>query len=163
MRPTKINLEKLRNIYLNEARKKIKNSTIQLSEREKKKIQGLEESMNEISTATKKLLRSKQVVDDIENDAFSSSINYTQDNTQRNPTQVDFHNMSSIDKMAFLCEKFGEDGNLDLMTDKIAKKFEPYLQDIKNQLKFKLQPMTTMKERQILLDIAKCKNKQDVD
>lgn len=71
--------------------------------------------------------------------------------------------MSATNKMIFLCENFGENGHFDLMTNKIPKRFESCLQGIKNQLKFKLQPMTTMKERQMLLDISKCKKKEDMD
>lgn len=52
MRPTEKNLEKLGNIYLDEAKRVLEISNTEFSKREKEKILGLEESMLEISTAT---------------------------------------------------------------------------------------------------------------
>lgn len=92
----KKNLEKLGNIYLDEAKRVPEISNTEFSKREKEKILGLEESMLEISTATpiKKLLYSKQVVDDWENDALTNSIV-----NRTSQTKANFQTMSATNKM----------------------------------------------------------------
>ncbi|KAI9468892.1 MAG: hypothetical protein EXX96DRAFT_612593 [Benjaminiella poitrasii] len=76
-------------------------------------------TMNPVAIA-KQYTTKQQVVDDTENDALTSSIE-KQDNRRGNPTRDDFH------KMAFLCEKFSDNGNLDLMSDKIPKRLGSYM------------------------------------
>ncbi|OBZ83970.1 hypothetical protein A0J61_07982 [Choanephora cucurbitarum] len=65
--------------------------------------------------------------------------------------------------MVFLCDKFGVDGYLDLMENKIASRFKQYLKDATIKLQLSLQPMTTIQEREMLMKIAECKNRMDVD
>ncbi|KAI8638294.1 hypothetical protein BD408DRAFT_423303 [Parasitella parasitica] len=71
--------------------------------------------------------------------------------------------MTPAERMVFLCDKFGVDGYLDLMEDKIAGRFKQYLKDTANELQLSLQPMTTKKEREMLMKIAECKSRMDID
>lgn len=54
-----------------------------------------------------------------------------------------FKNMTPAERMVCLCDKFGVDGYLDLMEDKIAGRFEQCLKETTNKLELNLQPVTT--------------------
>ncbi|KAI9470530.1 MAG: hypothetical protein EXX96DRAFT_584671 [Benjaminiella poitrasii] len=72
-------------------------------------------------------------------------------------------NMEPLAKMNYLCEKFGNDGTFDLGHNKIPSRFRPFMKNLRHELKLNLQPCATTTEREMLIEISMCKNKQDID
>lgn len=90
-----------------------------------------------------------------------------QDQQDRQTSQAapidNLKNMTPAERMVFLCDRFGVDGYLDLMEDKIAARFKQCLKETANNLELSLQPMTTKKEREMLVKISECKSRMDID
>ncbi|KAI7851343.1 hypothetical protein BDC45DRAFT_590502 [Circinella umbellata] len=57
----------------------------------------------------------------------------------------------------------GNDGCLDLMEDRIAKRFKKLLKNTTTDLELGLQPMITKGEREMLIKIVDCKNRKAIE
>lgn len=49
-----------------------------------------------------------------------------------------FSNMTTVDKMKYLCDNFVENGKFDFLNDKIPKGYQPYVKDIITNLNLNL-------------------------
>ncbi|KAI8069132.1 uncharacterized protein B0P05DRAFT_551662 [Gilbertella persicaria] len=156
-------LKELGDVYLEEANKVYKTRNVKYSDDEKQKMETLPNSMHDICTSiqVKKLFYSSQVTDELDENSITCKVQ--EKNNQKEANMSKFQQMNHIDKMKYLCEKFGNEGNLDFMKDKIASRFQPYLPQLMSHFQIHLQPFTTRKEREMLLLIAKCKSKCDID
>ncbi|KAI9486105.1 MAG: hypothetical protein EXX96DRAFT_626141 [Benjaminiella poitrasii] len=134
---------------------------------DKEKIESLQKSIHKICTSTpiKKLLNVVRHASQFLDEAV---INKTQrdqgqqDQQDQQATQASISNtldnLSPNERMIFLCGKLGVDGYLDLMEDKVANRFKQYFKESIANLELSLQPMITNKEREMLMNIAKCKS-----
>lgn len=137
---------------------------------EKEKIESLSQCIYEICTATriKKLVKiaqySTQFIEEVEMNTLEMN-NFNSeapaDTTRHDLSQL--VNMTAVDKMKYLCDEYGEEGKFDFTSDKISKRYQPFVSGLKRELDLDLQPLATSKEREMLISISKCKNKDDID
>ncbi|KAK4512947.1 uncharacterized protein ATC70_003658 [Mucor velutinosus] len=171
--PTDNNMKKLGEIYLKECLSNYQDRIANCSVEEKEKIESLQHAIHHIciSTPIKKLLHvgkySQQILDEAVINKASKSQQNEEDQQRQGVSQAPsthFHTtMSPNERMAFFCDKFGTDGYLDLMTDKIANRYKKKLKETANSLELKLQPMIAKNERDMLIKIAECKNGVDIE
>lgn len=147
-------MEKLGEIYLKEALNKYQDRSANCSTEEKEKIESLQQSIHKICTSApiKKLLNVARHTSQFLDEAVTNRAQkYQQDQQDQHTSQAapinNFENMTSAEIMVFLCDKFGVDGYLDLMEDKIADRFKQYLKETTDRLQLRLQPMTTKKRK----------------
>lgn len=74
-----------------------------------------------------------------------------------------FEDMDPEAKAAFLVDKLGDHGFLDLAVSRVPYRFRDGLKDIRSHFSIPLQPMVTLEERRALLDFAGCTSDDDVD
>lgn len=137
---------------------------------EKEKIESLSQCIYEICAATriKKLVKiaqySTQFIEEVEMNTLEMN-NFNSEapaDTARHDLSQ-FVNMTTVDKMKYLCDEYGEEGKFDFTSDKISKRYQPFVSGLKRELDLDLQPLATSKEREMLISISKCKNKDDID
>ncbi|KAI7904577.1 uncharacterized protein BX663DRAFT_541591 [Cokeromyces recurvatus] len=58
---------------------------------------------------------------------------------------------------------FGEEGKFGFMSNKISRRYKIFANGLKHKLKLDLQPIATSKEKEMLINISKCKNKDNID
>ncbi|KAI8984555.1 hypothetical protein BDF20DRAFT_860530 [Mycotypha africana] len=177
--PTNNNLKKLGEIYLKGCLNKYKDRSGNCSTEEKEKIESIKQSIQKICTSTpvRKLLNMATYIRQFSDEAVISRIQQGQQEQQDHQGQQDrqdeqasqapfddhFRDMTPADRLISLCDKFGIDGHLDLMEDKIAKRYKKYLKKAIDELESRLQPMATKKESEMLMKISKCKSRIDID
>ncbi|KAI7898814.1 uncharacterized protein BX663DRAFT_489759 [Cokeromyces recurvatus] len=167
--PTNINLEKLGRIYLKECLNKYQDRITNCNTEDKEKIESLQHSIHKICTSTpiKKLLNVARYASQFLDEAVINRTQQNQGLQDQQATQASISNildnLSPNERMRFFSDKFGVDGCLDLMEDKVANRFKRYLKESIADLKLNLQPMITKKEREMLMNIAECKSRMDTD
>jgi DNA-dependent RNA polymerase auxiliary subunit epsilon len=140
--PCENNLKTLGDIYIEELQKsdQAKNNVDDGSE-EKEKIESFSQRIYEICTATriKKLVKtaqySIQFIEEVEMNTLAKTKDDSEavpDKTQYNLSQFD--NMTAIDKMKHLCDKFGEERKFDFMSNTIPKRYQPFASSLKCEL-----------------------------
>ncbi|KAI7850411.1 hypothetical protein BDC45DRAFT_572905 [Circinella umbellata] len=156
-------LKELGDVYVEEALKVYNKSNVNYTSDEKEKMETLPNVIYDICTSShvKKIFYTPHLINALDNNVLTNKTQ--QPNNQKNAEFSKFQKMDHVDKMKYLCEKFGIEGNLDLMKDKIATRFHPYLPQLIRDFQLHLQPSTTRKEREMLILIAKCKSKCDLD
>lgn len=165
------NLKTLGNIYVQKANSiylaRVNNGDSNIDEKEK--INGLCQHIYEMCTTSKiqKLVDTAQYstlfINEVELNALSIN-NNSQENVETVQDNLpQFADMTVIDKMKFLCDMFGEEGKFDFSHHKIPKRYQPFMRSVKNKLSLNLLPMATYKEREMLICIGKCQNKDDID
>ncbi|KAI9244786.1 hypothetical protein EDC94DRAFT_688877 [Helicostylum pulchrum] len=89
---------------------------------------------------------------------------YQQDEQSSQAALIDnVKNMTPNERIAFLCDKFGNGGYLDLTEDRIARRFKKCLKETTYDLELGLQPMITKGEKEMLMKIADCKSREDIE
>ncbi|KAI8076928.1 hypothetical protein BDF21DRAFT_464133 [Thamnidium elegans] len=172
-----LNLEEDKNsicdLYLKECLDNYKDRRANSTLEDKEKIDSLRQSIYKICTSSQinKLLNvashTRQLLDeDVINrvQQVQQDRQYQQDEQSSQAALIDnVKNMTPNERMAFLCDKFGNDGYLDLMEDRIAGRFKKCLKETTNDLELGLQPMITKGEREMLMKIADCKSRKDIE
>lgn len=74
-----------------------------------------------------------------------------------------FKEMDAREKAAYLVDKLGDEGVLDMSVSRIPYRFRGGVKDISAYFSIPLKPMVTLDEWRALLDFAKCKSGDDVD
>lgn len=89
---------------------------------------------------------------------------YQQDEQSSQAALIDnVKNMTPNERIAFLCDKFGNGGYLDLTEDRIARRFKKCLKETTYDLELGLQPMITKGEKEMLMKIADFKSREDIE
>lgn len=169
--PSEDNLKTLGDIYIEEVQKAFQaRNNVDDGSEEKEKIESLSQCIYEICAATriKKLVKiaqySTQFIEEVEMNTLEMN-NFNSEapaDTARHDLSQ-FVNMTTVDKMKYLCDEYGEEGKFDFTSDKISKRYQPFVSGLKRELDLDLQPLATSKEREMLISISKCKNKDDID
>ncbi|ORE01592.1 hypothetical protein BCV72DRAFT_320912 [Rhizopus microsporus var. microsporus] len=138
------------------------------SKDENQKITNTIEHMEFLSTAApiKKLLKEKkyqigykQSLENVVLDAREEE----EYKKEKKAEEKKFDKLSPTKKFAHLAKYYGENGVLDLNTANIPKRFSKQLRNMKSECNIVLQPLVTLEEREMLIDISRCQNTADVE
>ncbi|KAG2210274.1 hypothetical protein INT47_003259 [Mucor saturninus] len=161
--PTVKNLKILGESYVKEMLRNFKDRSAQCHANEKDKVKSVQESIFTLcsSTRIKKILSVARYTTDYLDKSVSKRV--CQELQEEPQPPVTFKTLNSRAKLEFLCEKFGENGHLDLMKHKISGRFKQHLKQLYADFNLKLQPTINRKERKVLLEISKCNTQEQID
>lgn len=73
-----------------------------------------------------------------------------------------FGNLSAINRFIHLATFYGEDGVLDLQKADIPKRFCKHLAKTEEEIDISVQPLVTLEERSMLVEISQCNTPSDI-
>ncbi|KAG1584197.1 hypothetical protein G6F48_008045 [Rhizopus delemar] len=138
------------------------------SKDENQKITHIIEHMDFLSTAApiKKLLKEKKYQIEYKQSLENTVLDAREEEEYKKKKKAEekrFDKLSPTKKFAHLAKYYGEDGVLDLNTANIPRRFSKQLRSMKAKCNIVLQPLVTLEEREMLLDISKCQNTAGVE
>ncbi|KAI7896141.1 uncharacterized protein EV154DRAFT_281485 [Mucor mucedo] len=83
--------------------------------------------------------------------------------TKKNIAEKNFENLSVTGKFAHLARYYGEDGILDLDHLKLPRQFTKYLKTMKDEAGICLEPLVTLEERDMLVELSNCKKTVELE
>lgn len=168
--PTADNLKKLGDIYLQECLIKYHTIRSTCNTDEKEKIESLQQHIQKICTSTriKTLLsvanQKYHLIDRAIVSKIQTDLSHPQQEEFNHEVEVSgLESLSSTERMKFFCDKYGTNGHLDLTETKIPSRFGKVLLQTCEELNLRLKPMTTEKEKEMLMKICKCNSGPDID
>lgn len=82
---------------------------------------------------------------------------------KKKKAEKNFPQLSPTAKFAHLVTYYGDDGVLGLQKVQIPKQFQKHLGKMKKELGVLLQPLVTLEEREMLVEISRCSNVAEVE
>lgn len=137
------------------------------SEDENQKVTNIIEHMEFLCTAApiKKLLKEKkwqvEYQQTLENNVLDAR-EEEQKKEKKKTAENKFDKLPTSEKFAHLAKYYGDDGVLDLQKANIPKRFYKHMRKMKEELGTLLQPLVTLEEREMLVEISKCRNTSEI-
>ncbi|KAG1080537.1 hypothetical protein G6F42_023312 [Rhizopus arrhizus] len=137
------------------------------SEDENQKVTNIIEHMEFLCTAApiKKLLKEKkwqvEYQQTLENNVLDAR-EEEQKKERKKTAEKKFNKLPTSEKFAHLAKYYGDDGVLDLQKANIPKRFYKHMRKMKEELDTLLQPLVTLEEREMLVEISNCRNTSEI-
>ncbi|CEP08740.1 hypothetical protein [Parasitella parasitica] len=90
------------------------------------------------------------------------AIEEEQKKEKKKTAEKKFGKLPTSEKFAHLAKYYGDDGVLDLQKANIPKRFYKHMRKMKEELGTLLQPLVTLEEREMLVEISKCRNTSEI-
>lgn len=162
-------LKKLGSMYKSVMTKLSSRNSNLYSEAEHKKIASILENMEFLATAApiKKILREtkwkNKYQQSLENEVVNATA--TQEESwedKKRAAEKNFEKLSATEKFTHLATFYGEDGVLDLQKAELPRRFSKHLHEMKQEVGISIQPLVTLEERDMIIEISKSKSQSEV-